>query len=118
MDDLKYPSDEELEKIKTWDYSDYHGLMEFIQSLWEFDAWGFNRLDRAAEIYMISTGGWSGNEDIIQAMESNIMFWSLYWYQSRRGGHYIFAPMTRRSFEQLEAIERGQEPIPDEPTKE
>lgn len=37
-----------------------------------------------------STGGWSGNESIIGAMQKNRMVWNFLWEQSRRGGHYVF----------------------------
>lgn len=94
-----YPSESDLQKVSAWDYSDFHGLMEFIHGLWAFDSWGFHKDE---DIYRISTGGWSGNEEIIYAMEKNQMFWALYWQQSRRGGHYIFAPMTMATMEKLD----------------
>jgi hypothetical protein len=38
----------------------------------------------------ISTGGWSGNEDIIQELLSNQMVKMLTYTSWRRGGHYEF----------------------------
>lgn len=93
-----YPSDEVLEQIKNLDCKDFHGFMDFIHDNWEFADWGWKR---DGEIYFISTAGWSGNEDIIYAMKQNQIFWMTYWYQSRRGGHYIFAPQTLEVLEKL-----------------
>ncbi len=87
MSDLNYPTEEELAKIKEWDCKDFTGLMDFVHGIWEFADWGWRKEGKE---YHISTGGWSGNEDIIGALKHNMMFWVMYWKQSRRGGHYIF----------------------------
>lgn len=81
-----YPTEEELERIRTWPATDHLGLMEYVESLWEYPDF-FNR---DGHNWLVSTGGWSGNEDIIDAMRENTIFWSLRWYSSRRGGHYQF----------------------------
>lgn len=94
----EYPDDEELQRIREWDYHDYPGLMDFIRSIWWMASWGWKQEpakdslmgDTDVMRYDISTGGWSGNESIIEAMGENFMFWSMSWVQSRRGGHYIF----------------------------
>ena len=97
MDKDGYPEEHELKKIREWDYRDCSGLMEYVQSLWRWAERQISAVDTQDELsgkpvirYSISTGGWSGNEDIIGAMFQNRMFWSLCWVQSRRGGHYIF----------------------------
>lgn len=87
MDEHGYPTKEELEKIKNWDYRDFGRLMEYVESLWKY---GGNFWEEFGNTYSISTGGWSGNEDIIEALGSNTIFWLLHWQQSSRGGHYIF----------------------------
>jgi len=97
-----YPTKEELEKISSWDLADFKGMMEFIKELWEFADWGWSESDepdwlhkdRTNRVYRISTGGWSGNEEIIGAMQKNSIVWFLNWWESRRGGHYIFIPYT------------------------
>ena len=101
MDTDGYPTPEELESIRTWPsiykstgHKAHHGLMEFIEERWRWaDAgywtWTIDTM-KGIESFSISTGGWSGNEDIIQAMERNIMFWATCWQSSKRGGHYEF----------------------------
>ena len=37
----------------------------------------------------LHTGGWSGNEDIIDKL-SDTLFWMICWESTRRGGHYYF----------------------------
>lgn len=94
MDD--YPTEEELDTIKAWKADDLSGMMEYVKSHWKYaddgywteTGWGENDIE-----YQISTAGWSGNEDIIYAMRQNYVWWSLFWYQSNRGGHYIFKRM-------------------------
>jgi hypothetical protein len=95
LDDDGYPTEEALEKIKTWSYHDFLNLMIYIESLWYFPDY-FNQgeiLDdfntRVIE-YRLSTGGWSGNEDIIRALEANTQVQSCFWWSSRRGGHHVY----------------------------
>jgi hypothetical protein len=102
MDKNGYPDPEELEIIKKWpELPPGHGstswrdLMTYVKERWMYaDAnyWteGDDSVNRRGYSISISTGGWSGNEDIIQAMESNIMFWATCWVSSKRGGHYEF----------------------------
>jgi len=96
----QYPTDEELDIIKNWPCEDYHGLMAFIEPLWEFES--FRKL--GDDIYRLATSGWSGNEDIIGALMENTMFWMMYWAESRRGGLFIFAPCTMKTIEELEKL--------------
>ena len=84
----KYPTDEELKRIEKWDFEDFHSLMEFAKSIWWCSDWGWSEPSEGK--YYVSTGGWSGNECIIEALQRNSMFWRICWVSSRRGGHYEF----------------------------
>lgn len=86
MDD-GYPTEEELTRIKEWDYKDFVGLMEFLGELWDYKDFGWKQNDYT---YTLSTAGWSGNESLIDALQENSMFWTVCWQSSRRGGHYVF----------------------------
>ena len=81
-----YPTEEALNTIKTWNRGDRQ-LFEYIQDLWWPGEWGFT-VD--GDEYRLATGGWSGNEDIIGAMQDNFMFWMRCWMESHRGGLYVF----------------------------
>jgi hypothetical protein len=89
MDKDGYPEDSELKIIREWDASDFHGLMAYIYDRWNYADCGY--WDQKKSVYRISTGGWSGNEEIIGAMMENHIWWMMYWQQSQRGGHYIFS---------------------------
>ena len=84
-----YPTEEQLKTISEWDLTKSHvsKLLGYIEPIWEYGDWGFSRSKHRLELH---TGGWSGNEDIIAALRSNFLFWSMYWWTSRRGGHYVF----------------------------
>ena len=84
-----YPSDEALEFIEKFDCSEYGCMVlaKFIEEAWWASEWGYKMKGKTLHL---STGGWSGNEDIIRALRNNFLFWSMCWYQSNRGGHYIF----------------------------
>jgi len=92
-----YPTDETLDTIKAWPLADgLRELLAFVKAAWKYTDWGWgendtvNDMDRPVRRYSISTGGWSGNETLLDALRDNAIFWSLCWVQSRRGGHYLF----------------------------
>lgn len=81
-----YPTEATLDAIKQWPYSDFVGLMGFCGDAWHWpDHWEPN--GRRIEAH---TGGWSGNESIINALGENFIFWTMCWQESKRGGHYVF----------------------------
>ena len=91
MDEHGYPDEVELARIKAWPYTDLLGLMEFVRARWMYasDAENTGYFSARGRRYKLSTGGWSGNEDLWGALMGNLMFVALCWQSSRRGGHHI-----------------------------
>jgi hypothetical protein len=95
MDADGYPEEHELEKIRTWPIlnpSETHALVDYVAERWRWPEFGWHEYrDRdGARVFALSTGGWSGNEDLIAAMRGNYVWWSFCWIVSRSGGHYLF----------------------------
>lgn len=103
----RYPSEVELKAIADWDYKDIWGLVDFVNSIWS--DYGRAEVVNARDTFgehcrkwRLITGGWSGNEDIIGALNKNVMFNMLYWYMDMRGGlheYKIKAPWVRKKTE-------------------
>jgi hypothetical protein len=89
-----YPTEEELDKIRNYDTikDSIEEFINFLKEKWEYaDCGYFTRNYSYNEIELeLHTGGWSGNEDIIAALQENRLFWMFYWQKSERGGHYYF----------------------------
>lgn len=128
MDDDGYPTDEELKAIEEWDFFDgpspssYQSFLEFmdyIKDRWWMASWGWDEKLSPEDgsrtgLFLISTGGWSGNESIIAAMQKNWMFWAVCWEQSRKGGHYIFQLPQHESFKEVKYARKVGEARPEE----
>lgn len=84
---MTYPNTIELEIVRRWPPDDLHGMMGYVYNLWHMAEWGWKK---SGDEYSISTGGWSGNEDLIGAMMDNEVWWAQFLASERRGGHYVF----------------------------
>jgi len=85
-----YPDEAELEKLRTWEAEDLDGLIGFlVDGHWWLPEWGIREGEKKGE-WFVSTGGWSGNEERIEAIQQNMEWWMLNWHSTRRGGHFIF----------------------------
>lgn len=87
LGDDGYPTEIELYRIKTWDPRDLVGLFLYLRERWYHQPHAWRQLDN---LFSVSTAGWSGNEDLVAALQANRPAWALTWRQSRRGGHYEF----------------------------
>ena len=105
MSERDYPTDDELKRLREWDLHDPRGWLEFARSIWWMADWGWKELEHA------STGGWSGNEEIIAVMQEAQMglLWHQVWFSTRRGGHYTFEIPVQPSF-QVGVTDSGEGP--------
>jgi hypothetical protein len=92
-----YPTDQTLDAIEYWPHTDWLGLMQFVREAWSDCGW----IDQYESKYFhedgpdahtwtwcAATGGWSGNESLVAALDHNTMFSSMCWYASTRGGYH------------------------------
>jgi hypothetical protein len=96
-----YPTDETLAVIRCWSYEEgFWTLMEFVKEAWSDYGWLENCPSKIEPIFKGeeddgrywcgATGGWSGNESILAALEHNVMFSALCWNASVRGGYHEY----------------------------
>ena len=93
-----YPTEAALAAIHTFTGS----AKELVEVLYQgMRAYGVVTIEpkdddrrEIVEVY-IATGGWSGNESIVSALQRSF-FWFAYWEQTRRGGAFWFhVPVDR-----------------------
>lgn len=86
-----YPDEASLKAIKEWDILE-QGISGLLELITENTKWADRQIHKTGKRvihYEYHTGGWSGNEDVIDALRGN-MFWFFFWQKSTRGGHYYF----------------------------
>ena len=82
-----YPTDETLDAIRLWPWEKSKELFAFLQAAWKYPECFNVKEDGLIEI---ATGGWSGNESLIYALEENALVHGFCWELSRRGGYYEY----------------------------
>lgn len=96
FDAHEYPTEETLKAITEWPYLDPFGLAQYVIDAWHWDNMAtlkpiINEHGKGSISELrLATGGWSGNESILGALEDNTMFYTLYWEMSKRGGLVIY----------------------------
>lgn len=93
-----YPTEATLDHIRKWPIkgaADCVAAMDFAGNAWHYPrCWTREdtpeAIDRVEVRYTFSTGGWSGNESILEAIRENHMLHALGAWSWRRGGHYEY----------------------------
>ena len=87
-----YPTDAQLGVIANFDWKmrNVRYFLDRLEEAWNKN-YGWFDLKGVRVLYLhVATGGWSGNEVIIDALQRNVTFWERYWQQSERGGRHTF----------------------------
>ena len=99
MDQDGYPDEDELQDIRdaaAFEAVNAFDLLEQVRKLWHWPSYATVTNDGENLMHEFCTGGWSGNEDLIEALKDNRMFWMRWWKLSERGGRYVFeTPITQ-----------------------
>lgn len=101
-----YPSDETLGAIRNWPAMRVNDLFEFVMAAWHWSDCASMELrpferemvhaEEGEKFLRLATGGWSGNEEIVCALNDNV--WARHqWRLSASGGLHIyeFKPVER-----------------------
>lgn len=81
-------TDNTYQTIKNWTFQDgWDSFIEFIKDCYNFN---YGKIETTDDEIIFITGGWSCNERVIQAIESNFLFRGLFWKASFRGGKTVF----------------------------
>lgn len=88
-----YPTDEELKQIKEYNViANTLGFLDLLEEVWNTHYGKFELTGKKVKILKLITGGWSGNEDILDVIPK--IFFTMFWQKSVRGGLYIFKIKT------------------------
>ena len=90
----QYPTRQDLDLVKkyggTWATGgppiNIPNLLDCLKNIWWHSEYLMAHEENTLELH---TGGWSGNEDIIETLKQTV-FWDIYWLKSVRGGHHYF----------------------------
>ena len=92
-EDDGYPDDKELQEIRGaagFHPEEARALLERVRHLWHWSNYATVTKTGDKLRHEFCTGGWSGNESLIHALQDNTMFWLRWWHLSERGGRYVF----------------------------
>ncbi len=100
-------TDETHEKIARWgaeaidafDPHPFRGLLAFALNCFNRD---YGKIIWASGELTLITGGWSNNEQVISALQQNLVWWGRHWESSTRGGQHVFDRFTAQEIEGIE----------------
>lgn len=95
-----YPTEATLQTIRNWKLEDADALLDYVAAAWHWPDFGVSHELRPEEALVVhaepgerflrlATGGWSGNESLIDALDES---WGSFgaWRLSACGGLHIY----------------------------
>jgi len=100
-----YPEEHELKYIREYDLvkNNPGDLLEYIKAIWRWEDYFVIKETGKGLWVEIHTGGWSGHEEMIGALQETLFF-SLFWKMSKAGGHHYFRVEYPRDAKKKEEI--------------
>mgnify|MGYP000689841837 CR=1 FL=1 len=97
-----YPTNEQLDRIKNWDYNDIEGCLRYIKDLWNTH---YGRCGEGNGFFVFATGGWSGNEALLSALEKSLVWSFIYSDTLYLHGGLLIVAINIKAREQLCKLE-------------
>jgi len=98
------PSADTLDAIEQWRHDDPNGCLEFVKAAWrdrgraDHDLTAGEaavvRATTGERFLRLATGGWSGNEALLFALDHNVLVTLVTWRLSAAGGLHIYRYRT------------------------
>lgn len=87
FEDDGHPTKATERAIANWDFRDAAGWLAYIREAWNHH---YGRMWNEDGLLKMATGGWGGNEAVVEAMRRNSLLWSMLWESSHKGGLDVF----------------------------
>ena len=95
-----YPTTDTVKALELWPHEDIAAALDFVKAIWHWSEAATHDLSaheaailraNPGERYLrLATGGWSGNEELVAALQANVMLHMLAWRLSAHGGLHIY----------------------------
>ena len=96
----EYPTDEQLDIIKNWDVEDIEGCLRYVGSLWHRNG----RWKAGNGFFVFATGGWSGNEALLGALEESEIWPIIFWDSLYLPGGLLIVAVSEKAKKQLDKV--------------
>jgi len=98
-----YPTEETLKIIKDWPFEEREKVLSYIAKAWHYPE---SAKEVRPGIWVFATGGWSGNESIIAALRSGVLWYLLSWDSLYLPGGLLIIAVGKSGKDEMERLRR------------